>query len=65
MVIKQDEHRYWSSQTGEIGESYAMLKQKHDKLLESMPGVGSATTEASENTANSEAQDVCSLFLFC
>ncbi|CAK9060121.1 Uncharacterized protein SCF082_LOCUS31722 [Durusdinium trenchii] len=40
MVIKPDEHRYWAAQTGEISETYKNLKAEHERLLDTMPGVG-------------------------
>lgn len=33
MVIKQDEHKFWSSQVGEIATEYANLKQHHETLI--------------------------------
>ena len=33
MVIKQDEHKFWSSQAGEIATEYNNLKEKHEELI--------------------------------
>lgn len=40
MQIKQDEHRYWSGQNGDVGETYKALKLEHDKILETTAGIG-------------------------
>ncbi|CAK9005782.1 Uncharacterized protein SCF082_LOCUS8742 [Durusdinium trenchii] len=45
MVIKRDENKYWSSQTGQIGETYKVLKEKHQDII----GRCSASNETVES----------------
>ena len=34
LCIKADEHRFWCSQSGDVSETYAALKQQHDVKAE-------------------------------
>ena len=56
LVIKQDEHRFWAAQTGEIAEVYATLKKQHDKLAEQFVGFGGASAEDSSTAAGGPAE---------
>ena len=44
MTIRSDEHKYWAAQTGEIGDTYAKLRDNHAQLITQM---GLSTTDTS------------------
>ena len=55
MVIKQDEHKFWSSQAGEIGTEYQNLREKHEELIGREVPVPRATAPAdSAGTGNGD-----------
>ena len=55
MQIKQDEHRYWTGQTGEIGETYNALKLEHERILEATVGIGLPAEASKEEDAETGA----------
>lgn len=42
LCIKADEHRFWSSQSGDVSETYAALKKQHDVQAEQFTGFADA-----------------------
>lgn len=66
LCIKQDEHRYWASQTGEIAETYAKLKSHHDQLAEQLAGSdpssanGGAGADGASSQPQTEQEECCS-----
>ena len=45
MVIRTDEHKFWTSQGGEVTENYNLLREKHLDLI----GRDSTSNTAAEN----------------
>ena len=59
MQIKQDEHKFWAAQGGEISETYNASREQHAQLLSKLGAQGSEARggQSTTDAANAGTQD--------